>query len=107
MYASVIIALGLVCVTGSILCFRGLRGVRVGDHAFCAGCGYDLHGITPSICPECGTDLSIADATVIGTRRRRKGSLALGIALFLGGAIALGFQGWKFAQDYDWQPIKP
>jgi hypothetical protein len=39
------------CLAGAWLCV--IRGLRKDPHA-CDACGYDLRGITPDRCPECG-----------------------------------------------------
>lgn len=38
---------------------------------FCRGCGYDLHGLPASRCPECGAGFDPADAATFGSARRQ------------------------------------
>jgi len=68
---------GLFSLTGLIALLRTLRRIRRPSGA-CPGCGYDLRGVTPGLCPECGrTDL------VVERRSRVRLTLALAISLAL------------------------
>jgi hypothetical protein len=85
------------------------RGLRVGDHPFCRGCGFDLFGrpADSSVCPECGRDLRQANSMVVGVHRRRRGLLIGGILMLVPSLAAAGIVGWGEAKRVDWQKQKP
>jgi hypothetical protein len=101
------ISWGLMCCFGAVLMLRGFRGRRVGDHPFCRRCDYDLYGIERTSCPECGADLHLARARIIGVRLRSSRSIILGSAFVGFGLLALGLSGYWYFSALDWQPIKP
>ena len=51
--ALVFLALRALCVNGASLS-RHMEARRYAARCGCAHCGYDLTGLTTSICPECG-----------------------------------------------------
>ncbi len=77
---------------GVTLLVLGIRGRRINTHPTCRKCRYDLHALaSPTICPECGSELAKPHAIRIGVRQRRKGAaiagsfmLALAILLIAG-----------------------
>src|SRR5438093_6568803 len=87
---SVMVFAGGFVLIGAALLWRGLRGRRVGDHTYCRRCGFNLFGSAADlkVCPECGADLTIPRATVIGVLQRRWG-LAGGGAIMLLPALAV------------------
>lgn len=60
-----------VATVGATLLACGLRGWRVDDHPLCRRFGYDLHAITqPAKCPECGGNLNLRRAIILGNAAR-------------------------------------
>src|SRR5690606_19093993 len=77
-------------IAGLVWLVRMVYGERTGDHPVCMQCGYDLHGLPAQSqrCSECGVDITIAGAVVIGQRIRRKGKMlavAVGTLCLVGG----------------------
>lgn len=97
----------MLLVAGVALAFVGLRGRRVSDHPHCRACGFDLFGSDPgaATCSECGADLSAGVRH--GRRERRRGLLALGLALIVVGGTPLVLGGVAAVRQVDWQPLKP
>ncbi len=99
-------------LAGAGLLWRGIRGRRVDDHPLCRRCGFDLTGLPAGgggsgRCPECGTDVAAARAVVIGHRRRRRGLIALGLALLVPAVLIGGGAAWWSASGFDPTPYKP
>ncbi len=69
---------------GIALVYSAFRA-RDGDTIHCARCDYPFSD-TPR-CPECGADLSLTNALLRGTRRRRPWLAALGVLLILSSAV--------------------
>lgn len=70
----VLTVLGLVgglAFAGLWLCWTGIVGRVLDQHAHCATCDYDLygHGLVPRQCPECGTYLYQPEAVRVGSRQ--------------------------------------
>ena len=105
------VLLGAILATliGAFALAFGWRGRRVGDHPFCRRCGFDLFGQPDNakVCPECGADLSLMRATIVGTRVRRPVAIAIGAVLLLIGLTPLGIAGWGTYQKVDWNQYKP
>lgn len=82
----------------------GWRGRRVGDHPHCRRCGFDLFGkpAESTRCGECGAELHLPRATVIGVRRRRPALVVAGLALALAALIGAGRPAYDLARDPDW-----
>jgi hypothetical protein len=73
---------------GAVLVWKGARGRYVGDHPHCRHCTFDLYGLPAGHerCPECGSDLHVANAFTTGKWERRPrlilpGLLLLGLSL--------------------------
>lgn len=109
----VILALAILLAAGVTLLTLGLRGKRLNDHPHCRRCGYDVSaageapGGAPTICPECGRDLTRPRAIRIGARRRRRGMIAAGSAMLLVLLAVGGLIGWGTATKFNWNTIKP
>lgn len=73
---------------GVIATTIGVRRRRSGTEPRCRKCDYDLTGLTPLRCPECGADTSAPGAIARGRRIRAHRTLALGILALLLGAGA-------------------
>jgi hypothetical protein len=67
MLVGVLIAIG---VLGLVLVVRGLAGSIKGDEPRCRKCRFDLSGLEPGLCPECGASL-VPKAIIYGRRQRR------------------------------------
>lgn len=80
--ALLIAAMAALVVLGVGAIVLALRGRRIDDHPVCRRCRFDLVGMFPGshVCPECGRTLS-ERAVRTGNRRRRKGLLAIGVAV--------------------------
>lgn len=96
-------------VVGLVLLVRGVRGRRVNDHPVCRNCRFDLVGVYPAsqTCPECGADLVPTKAVRRGVRRKRRGSLAAGLVLFVAGAGLGGTLAWGWGTNFNWNTVKP
>lgn len=97
---------------GSILAWRGWRGVRVNDHPVCRGCGFDLVGtVTPElrreVCPECGAGLLERGAVQHGQRRRRPWTVGAGCVLMAAGLGLAGLVAASQMVGFDWNTAKP
>lgn len=79
----VLVLLAALLVAGLWLLVAGLRGDRVPEHAVCRACRFDLSGVEPVKCSECGVDLTAPKAVAV-VRRRRNPRRA-----WAGGALAL------------------
>lgn len=104
--------LTVMAIVAGVLLRLGLRGRRVGDHPYCAACGFDLFGKPPesNLCNECGADLSRNDAIVVGTRQRRMLPLSCGLFLLiltLAVSLPTGRDLYRRAANNDWTPYKP
>ncbi len=84
-FAPIIMSLATLLLVGIVLLVVGFRGKKINDHPICKKCKFDLVGIYPdhTRCPECGTALSTPRAILQGARKRRKASIATGLALML------------------------
>jgi hypothetical protein len=96
-------------LAGVVLLSRGMRGVRMDDHPVCRRCGFDLFGLGPTSekCPECGADLHLPRARIIGHRRRRAGLLTAGVGLLAVSLSALSFLGVARVRQMDLNTLKP
>lgn len=98
----------LALLPGVALLLLARRGRRVGEHPHCRRCEYNLSGGPEAkACPECGSDLALPRAVVIGERRARPLHAAIGAGLLL---LALGLGGsvmYAQMQSFDWNTIKP
>jgi hypothetical protein len=96
-------------LAGLILPITGVRGYRIGDHPVCGRCGFDLFGMPGglSICSECGSDVSQLSAIRVGHRKRKPGSIVLGIVLLFRVALLATLVGWQTSQDIDWEAHLP
>ncbi len=76
---------------GAILVLLGVRGRMVLDVPRCARCRHQIAGAEfhrSGLCPECGGDLTGTDAISYFVSRRRRGMIALGVAV---GALCVVF----------------
>jgi len=74
---------GALCVVASFrLCLR--RPWRT--YPACGACGYPIHGLTSSICPECGSDRGMVGIAQI----RPKVTFVEGLLLALGSFLLIG-----------------
>lgn len=87
-----LIICALVALAGLLRIVHGIRGRRVGDHPYCAKCGFDLFGKPPEStrCAECGADLDALKSLVIGQRQRDARQVSIGLAMLLIGGVLLG-----------------
>lgn len=87
MTLTILASLGL--LLGLVLFILGLRGRVAQRGRFCRRCRFDLAGINLGAeqpkCPECGTDLTLDNATRPTLRRKRRVVLVLGLVLLLAG----------------------
>jgi hypothetical protein len=89
-----VVALVLLSLTlaGVVITLIALFPRRTGSTPYCRKCGYNLTGRAlddpDARCSECGVALS-QDAVVRGKRHVRRGRLAVGLLLFLIGAVPL------------------
>jgi len=89
------------------LVFAGWRGRRIDDHPICPTCGYDLFGVAPGRCPECGRSLGSWRGIRSGNRRRSP-ALALAGAMLLVGSLTLaGLRAYNDVKSTDWRSVKP
>jgi hypothetical protein len=92
---------------GILLLAVGLWPRRVGTTRFCRRCGYDLTGQSGARCTECGRDVSLPRAWVVGRRVRRPWVIAAGAALLVATLAPLGLATYVWARGVDWYPYKP
>ncbi len=99
----------LALLAGAALLWRGLRGRTVDDHPLCRRCRFDLTGLPAgrANCPECGADLAAPQSKIVGHRERRRGPVALGLALLIPALLAGGGAAWWAGSDFDFTPHKP
>lgn len=79
-------------IMGAILCIRGWIGVPVLSEPKCAKCRYDLRGYSgapPTVCSECGADLTTPGAVRWGEYRRRPRLMWTGAAMLALPALAV------------------
>lgn len=93
-------ALAISLLVGLVLLIRGLRGRRIGSVPYCRKCGYNLTALESNHCPECGLE-PVGSNVVIGHRRRRRASLAVGVGLILVSAAGIGALTYVGIQDID------
>jgi hypothetical protein len=92
---------------GALTLFLGLRGKRIDQEPRCPArrCKYALGGVIsakrannddpfPLTCPECGRTITHERSLRIGTLRRIKPAIALGVALLLPSSGYLAFEGY-------------
>lgn len=87
--------------------FVGLRGRVIDDHPVCRRCRFDLIGLSPEQCPECGADLGRPRAVRTGNRVRLKRLSWLGVVVLAGAGILTGATMWGSARKFNWNTIKP
>lgn len=99
----------LAAAVAVLLILLGRRSRIVGDHPVCGACGYDLFGrpAESSRCSECGTELGLAGAVVIGQRIPRRRLLWSGRGLLAASMVALIWGGWWQASRVPWIQYKP
>lgn len=79
----VLVLLVALLVAGLWLLIAGLRGDRVPEHTVCRACRFDLRGVEPVKCPECGADLAAPRAMALVRRRRNSRRAWTGAVLTL------------------------
>jgi hypothetical protein len=94
---------------GTLLLWRGLRGVRVDDHPICRKCGFDLTGRPEGSdkCAECGADLTARRAVRHGHRRRRPVMLGIGLLALLPVMGLVALVTWVHVRDLDEYRLLP
>ena len=100
--------LGALLLSGLVLVVVGWRGRVVNDHPCCRGCGFDLVGVYPGgdRCPECGKELG-EGAIHRGQRKRRRGPIAVGFALFFASLAIVSTIAIGTASGTNWNAYKP
>lgn len=98
----ILIILIALALPGLLLLIWGFRGRRFGTEPRCRHCDYDLTGLEHLTCPECGTDHTNGSVR-IGTRKRRRGVIALGATLVAIGMTVGVAHGW----GVDWFRCMP
>ncbi len=103
-----IVGAGLLFLAAPML-FVGKRGRRVGDHPLRRKCGFDLFGKPPEStrCSECGADLQLPKATVVGVRRMRVGWLLGGIFTLCLGLMLAGQPAYQYGKTIDFYQYRP
>jgi hypothetical protein len=97
---------------GALTLFLGMRGKRIDREPRCPArrCKYALGGVIsakraqgdeafPLTCPECGRAITNERSLRIGTRRRIKPIVALGLAMLLVSVGVVGFEGYAAWQS--------
>lgn len=104
---TVLIATPLLLVSGGWMFRVALRGVRRGDTRFCATCGYDLTGGSGDVCSECGRELNVPGAVVVGIRHVRRGLLSVSLLTLLL-AVGVGTVGGVVvSKNITWYSVAP
>ena len=103
------VAFLLVLFISVILFALGLRGRRVDDHPLCGRCRFDLsrQPATSDRCPECGADIRLAKAVVIGHRARNRRLLASGAVLLLLIVVPMIVVGIAVLRGASWRAYTP
>jgi len=80
---------------GGILLAQGIWGARHGWEPRCRRCAHDLRGLAHDVraCPECGADLTRANAVHAGRRRVRGLRVALAVLVVAGAAVGQSLLG--------------
>jgi len=91
---------------GLALVVAGVRGKSVVGSRMCGRCGFDLAGITPAVCPECGAGLGASGGVVV-KRVRLRAAIWSGAALLLVSVAATGTLAWAIATRFDPLPHLP
>ena len=88
---------------------RGLTGPFISTPSVCAKCRYDLVGLgdAAAICPECGASLLRRGAVRTRQRRRRRGSLLIGLTLLLVGVGGVGLFATRIINTMHWTQLAP
>jgi hypothetical protein len=99
----------MMLLLGMWLTWKGFAGRAVDDHPLCRRCAYDLVGAIdrPSVCPECGLDLTRASSVRVGHRQRRILLLVPGAMLLLFALGSSGLLARAHFTNFDWNTIKP
>ena len=94
---------------GLVLLKVGFFPRRPGSEPRCRACGYNVTGNNSGVCPECGIDLSPAQAVASGRRQRRRRWAAgfVGLLLALAGAACLTPRVRDAVLMFDWYALRP
>lgn len=90
-------------VVGILFLWMGLRTRRRGLSPHCAGCDYNVTGLTSDRCPECGGDAGPA-TILLGERYRRPWVAALGAGLL---ALAVLYGASLLPTGANWYQYRP
>jgi hypothetical protein len=99
-------SIGLILIffaVGIWLIRKSLWPKRRGHTPYCATCGYNLTGLVSERCPECGSDITQPQATILGIRRRRPVLGTIGIACLM---LSLGIALTQL-RNVNWYHYKP
>ena len=86
----ILIVAAAVAWSGLVLLIAAMVPRREGATRYCRKCGYDLTGTTGDICSECGADLTLLKAVVVGQRLRKRGRVIVALSMLLIGLMPLG-----------------
>ncbi|HNU46996.1 MAG TPA: hypothetical protein PKH26_17050 [Phycisphaerae bacterium] len=97
-----LLVLGFLMLSAGIaLTAHGIRGQRRGREPRCPGCEYNLTGLQPERCPECGIRVDAGDI-VYGLRQRHMGAITAGVGLVVFGAASSGIGVFQALRQVDW-----